>query len=160
MNTKTIDENKRDFYEKHGHEFILDGHWLYYPDGTRREGGTFGVVIEPPDDPYERALAIKKYWEVRLSHAVKKFQKLRDSLRARARNELLSSTPGPPPSRDELEELKKLRAEVKKLQDTLEMAESECEKLKPQPRKDFEQRSERNRAECQSFLEATGKVEV
>jgi hypothetical protein len=57
------------FAEKHGNSYVLDGNWFLWPDGARAENSDFGALLEPPEDPFEQAALLVRYYEVRLARA-------------------------------------------------------------------------------------------
>jgi hypothetical protein len=57
------------FAEKHGTNCVLDGNWFLFPDGARAENSDYGALREPPENPFEQADLLVRYYEVRLAHA-------------------------------------------------------------------------------------------
>lgn len=62
------------FDAKHGNDAVqLIQGWFYFSDGARRETNTLGVLIEPPENPFQRAKLIVAYHEFKLKLAVAAF---------------------------------------------------------------------------------------
>ena len=57
------------FAEKHGTNCVLDGNWFLFANGARAENSDYGALLDPPDDPFEQAGLLVRYYEVRLANA-------------------------------------------------------------------------------------------
>jgi hypothetical protein len=126
INFKGTYMDRKEFEFKHGTQFVVENGWLYYPDGTKRENTpAYGVIVEPQSD-YEKAQGVLRYWQILLQRAVNKFSDWKALLKTRAEDENIRN-----PTKDEIQDLRRLHSEVKKLQDICEQAEKQVERTKP-----------------------------
>jgi hypothetical protein len=68
------------FDKRNGGRPVFFNNWYYYANGAQREGWALGVLIEPPDDEYQRLANILKYHEARQAIAVREFDNLKEEL--------------------------------------------------------------------------------
>lgn len=62
------------FDARHGGDAVqIAPGWLLFADGATRETNTMGPLIEPPDNPFQRAKLIAAYHEHKLSLVVAEF---------------------------------------------------------------------------------------
>lgn len=142
-------EDNQEFHARQGGKSVeIDG-MIYYSNGARREVGQFGVRIEPPTDPLERAQLILTYWEERVKRAEGEFNETRDSLISHTKHSERMSYP--PPAPEEVDNLRRMLRAVKKLQARRDAARDEVKRLtRPWKRKD--RNPNRNELESQKVL--------
>jgi hypothetical protein len=152
-------ELRATFDKRHGDSVQVPG-WLLYEDGAQRELNPLGAYVEPSDDPYQRALAVLKYWQIKLRLAVDRFHDEKAMLRGHVNSIMQDRFPPAPPSKEKIKELKVMRDECKRLQKCVEDAEQALEKAKPDSMKASEQRAAENHLAAQDFMAELGKVEI
>ena len=107
----SLQERVEQFDKEHSRDGapIVDRGWLIFPDGARREADhPEGILAPPPDCPYQRALAIRLYFLVRLRHLVWQFDELKNGLQFRAREAAKPGAGITPPPQHELDALKRI----------------------------------------------------
>ena len=87
--------------------YVEKDHWIYFHDGAQRDGNPNGLLIEPPDDPKERAQHIMTYWKHKLDRAKQAFRDHRREALLLAKNVCHESQVQPL-----LQKVKELRKEV------------------------------------------------
>ena len=152
----------RDFDERQNCEKILhNGYWLF-SNGAVREGNTLGRLMGPPDDPRERARKIIVYYEVQKNRATMEFDNLKNNYMRHTKAKLNNRFVGSPPkiTSEAVRELKELQAKIVQYQKGLDAAREQLEKSKPPRVRQREELSDKNRQECEQFVDAIKQIEI
>ena len=147
-----------DFHKRHGDDFIESNGWILWPDGAHRENALYGPMVEPSDDPHQRAKQVRMYWELRLGRAVSEFDDFHRSLRAAAQASIRDGAAAPDDS--SLEELTRLKKKIVIARAALEAAETEVENTVPEQIRLHQAAIESRRQAGQKFAEKLSKIEV
>lgn len=133
-----------------------DEQWILFSNGARREKSAYGVFIEPPASRKERVRNIIEYWETMLSRRVADFDQLKADLIQLTQpcKTLPGYIPGVNP--DQVQQLKNLQREVKRIQAKITELREQLEKLNPeqQQSRDFEARRASEMASLCNELES------
>lgn len=101
---------------------------IYFPDGAAMEPCDQGLQYMP-DNPYERAGHVVRYWAVKLERAADAFHGARQQLRGRVA--AYRNTGYDKPTQDDIDALKPLREEVLQCKAALSKAQVELDKHRP-----------------------------
>jgi hypothetical protein len=71
---------QRKFYEQHG-DYVIDDGQVFFVDGAVEESGFRGrFQRRPPQDEYQRLLAVQNYWKVKAEKSLEDFEYLKNIL--------------------------------------------------------------------------------
>lgn len=150
-----------DISTKHGIKNInYDGrpsNWFIFADGSAI-AEISNDKRNPPADPYQRALAIRRFWELRLKLAVQEFTHHRNSLLAGVKARLINNQP--PPDVEQIGKLLLLQEKVAVIKSKLQEVEQDVADAKPDNMKRNEQVAERNNRDCTDYADALKSIEV
>ena len=159
MYGNSVTERIQTFHRMHGNCIISKG-WVYFEDGAVRENNPYGPLIEPSNDPHERAKKVLFYYKLKLQEAVCEFDNHKTALRIQANAGAQSNPAPPPPSQEALDHLKELRDQVKKLKDSVEKAEWDVENTLPEDLKRRRSESAKNRQDNQNFVSLLNEISI
>ena len=145
------------FDAKHG-ESIIVGAWKLYEDGAQRELSAFGAWVEPDADPYRRAQAIVRYHEVIVERATDAFTERKAFLKGLTESTFRDGYP--PPSDDDIAQLKNARNRVRVCQRRLTLARQHLLAVTPEPLKRDVELMASNRERNQKALEAIKSIQL
>ncbi|MGD0767074.1 MAG: hypothetical protein ABSB42_02515 [Tepidisphaeraceae bacterium] len=148
-----------EFDEKHGACFVRDGR-VFYEDGAMREQSAFGLLVEPPTDPYDRARRIAFYWKHVFEKAVSDFDAGKQYLVNVCGGNLGNSICGPAPEPGALVELRarhKVALDAKKNYDKAMKA---LEAVKPREVAEREIGDQHNREYNQKVLSELNAISI
>lgn len=160
VNAAEVNRSLQDFDAQHGECLRVEG-VLLFEDGARREIHPMGVRQGPPEDPYQRAQAVKRFRETALDMKLRLFRETRIALHYQAQNALKGGDYAPPPpSAEQLAELKVLMAEVQRRRKAVEEAEKAVAENVPDAVRRMRESAERARAEAQKTLDELNRINV
>lgn len=147
------------FDKEHGGDPIVDGCWLLFADGSRREINVMGsrVVV---NDPHHKAKEILRYWQTKHDLAAEEFANLKQSLSVIASTVQNQRQCAPPPTQDAIQQLKAIRKKVKTFKSKLKAAEANLENNIPEAVLRRQKQDAENRRECDNFLASLGAIEI
>jgi hypothetical protein len=119
------------FEAEHGGQEVMlrvNG-WFLFPDGAEREANPEGALHGVPADPYLRQQRIVMWHEAYVQRAVAVFDELREKLHNRAKNALRNGTP--PPTKSDMEELRRLQWVARQRQKALTKARKQLDAVTP-----------------------------
>jgi hypothetical protein len=137
--------------------YVFEGGWLLFPDGSSKERLS-GVKHEPSPDPYQAALAIARYWQIKLDLAVQEFSHCKTKLLGQTKAALRQQTP--PPGAEQLDRLQLLKARVEVLKQQFEKVEADVESAKPDNLRGKEELAAQNAQNCADAASAIQSIEV
>lgn len=147
-------------FDKANGSCVVDGGFLLFESGGRRDINPLGAMRDPPENPYECSLLQLRFCEIRLSLAVEEFQVLQRQLILFARNSMKQKICGSSPDPEALELLKKIKKKVKFWQVKVNAAQANVEVSKPVHLRQREKQDEDNRRNCEDFLGELQKIEI
>ena len=160
MDTGVVNGRNAAFDRQHGASVFIDG-WFVYADGATRERDQFGLMMDPPADPWERARKISLHHRVIYERALKEFDEARHGYRILINNNLKMRVCGPAPAVDEaIAELKRLRNTAKRAKDNYDKALAAVEAARPKEDRAAERVDQLNRNDNEDLLAAIEKVEL
>ncbi|MHC4397630.1 MAG: hypothetical protein ACYS1A_18460, partial [Planctomycetota bacterium] len=128
-----------------------------FPDGSATEEIS-SVRHAPSADPYRRALAVLRFWQLRLDYAVQEFThhkaNLFNATQARFRNNQT------PPDVEAIGKLLLLKEKVNVIKCKLEEVERDAADCKPDNLKRNENIMERNNIDCAGYADAIKSIEI
>lgn len=154
------------FFEEHGGQencVKIDDTWMLFADGAWMEVFSYGAMVEPPADNYERLKLQKQYREVKLRLATNSFNDLKNRLMHQAQEAIkwaAANAPPVPPNAADIEELQRLQAEVHQRQRDLQQVSDELEDAKPKFVKDRDARAIENEARNTAALSAIAGIKI
>jgi len=151
------------FDQRHGN-FVFLGPQpgaLLFEDGAYRECNPYGVLREPPDDPYERAKVVVRYWTTKRDLTRDEFRQFKNEMANLAKAALNQSVPMAVPSEDETRtQLTRLKTKVINNQRKLDKALAEVEANTPSHLIEREAQNQRHRQAAQELLSTIQAVEI
>ena len=158
-----IKQRVQEFDDRHGN-FVFLGPMpgsLLFEDGAFRECSPYGALREPPDDPYERAKLIVRYWTVKRDLARDEFQQFRTEMKNLAQAALNQAVAMVLPSESETrKQLNKLKAKATITQRKLDKALQELEANRPAWMVEREEQNRKHRQAAQELLATVQSVEI
>jgi hypothetical protein len=150
------------FDAEHGASVFQDN-WIVFEDGAMREGNSYGVLSDPPEDPLQLAKRKLRYREIILQRATEEFRSRKDyfvrAAKTNMRNRYLCSAP-PADGEQAAAELKGLQHVVRIAKGKYDAALAAVEASKPQRLKEVEALNAANQAANAALLQAINGIEV
>jgi hypothetical protein len=69
-----------EFDRRNGRGAVMYNDWFFYANGAMRELMAIGVMIDPPEDDFQRLTNILRYHQARHAIAVREFDNLKNEL--------------------------------------------------------------------------------
>ena len=143
------------FDAEHGPEYVIDGDWVLFADGARRENAALSCTVLPSPDPHERARWVLRYHEVKWRKAVKAFE---DRKEFYLRHPL--ANPGPAEVEAAARDLRALKTAANEALTELEKARELPKKNKPAWQVEQDERRAAERKAKQEFKAAIADIEL
>jgi hypothetical protein len=123
---------------KNGGDCIRIGNRLLYSNGAWRDSTPYGLLVDPPDDDFERCKLVVEYRQELLKRAVNKFTDLKRAMQfvaKEAQRTIAHVSPVTSPSKEDIADLRQLQAEVRACQAKLQEAKDDLDKHTPEWKK-------------------------
>jgi hypothetical protein len=161
MDYGSVNHRIAQFDKKHGESIFYD-HWVRFEDGAAREENPLGLLLDPPDDPWDRAKRIEYFHRIKLARAVKNFDNKKKFYAESALASMKDQFTGPPQTTPAaaVAELKQLASVVKALKAHHDKAVAAVESAKPQRLRQLEESNNVNRQRQQELLMALDQVKI
>ena len=160
IDTTGMSNDIAQFDKRHGGDYIVKDYRCFFQDGAWREQSPFGLLVEPPTDPYERARRIVFYWKHVFEKAVSDFDAGKQYLVNVCGGNLGNSICGPAPEPGALVELRarhKVALDAKKNYDKAMKA---LEAVKPREVAEREIGDQHNREYNQKVLSELNAISI
>lgn len=136
---------------------VRDGNVFRFADGSFVEEIS-NIKHSPPTDPYQQALRVRRFWELRLALAVQEFTHHRNSLLAGVKARLRNNEPAP--DVELIGRVMLLREKVAVINSKLQEVAADVELNIPDNLKRNAKVIERNNQDCADFADALKSIEV
>lgn len=137
---------------------VCSSNMLLFDDGSSMETSS-SVRHAASPDPYKKALAILRYWTIKLQLAVEQFNFTRNKLIVKAKNSLKFRDP-PLPRTDAIDKLKQLKKIVEEVQKQYERAEADVLAAKPIQMTRAEEADAHIVTCIEEFISEVGQIEI
>lgn len=157
-----VNQRIAEFDKRHGAS-VYDEGWIRFEDGAVRESNPLGLMMEPPDDHWERSKRKLIHRKIVFQRALRAFDERRQHYISHTRANLNNQQfCGPALVAAEVAEteLAELKQAVRAAQEGLARAEAEVEANKPQRLKELAQESLRNRQSNEHLLDRVQRIEL
>lgn len=141
---------------------VVYNDWILFENGAQREVSPLGPLSFPPEDEYDRAKRITFFWKLKHEKASGEFSNLKKSLLRHAQAGLKDDVCPPPlkPTEEAVKELNALKRKVQLFSEKYRQAVSEQENLLPKWKVEQNDKSNKNRAELESFAAAIQEIKI